>query len=102
MEAQKAFDSIIAIYGNNPGVSIGKMFGSPGLKVNNKVFALLVKNQLVVKLEKERVDSLVAEGKGQYFDPGHGRLMKQWITIPMTFQAEWPNLAEEARKYLAS
>jgi TfoX/Sxy family transcriptional regulator of competence genes len=48
------------------------MFGSSGLKVGGKVFAMSVKNELVVKLPRERVDELVAAGAGSRFDPGHG------------------------------
>jgi hypothetical protein len=28
-----------------------------------------------------RVDVLVSSGKGKYFDPGHGRLMKEWLAV---------------------
>jgi len=31
--------------------------------------------------DKDRVDELVSGGNGEYFDPGHGRLMKEWVTI---------------------
>jgi hypothetical protein len=47
------------------------------LSVNGKIFAMLVKGKLVVKLPKQGVDELVAARAGTYFDPGHGRLMKQ-------------------------
>jgi hypothetical protein len=32
-----------------------------------------------VKLPRERVDELVEAGAGHRFDPGHGRLMKEWV-----------------------
>jgi hypothetical protein len=38
-----------------PSVTQGVMFGSTGLKVKGKVFAMLVKGALVVKLPKARV-----------------------------------------------
>jgi hypothetical protein len=42
------------------------------------------KGQFVVKLPMERVDELVASGQGEYFDLGHGRLMKEWVVITGT------------------
>src|SRR2546428_11532284 len=51
-----------------------KGFGTLGLKIQHKIFAMLVKGKLVVKLPKPRVDALLASGEGERFDPGHGRL----------------------------
>jgi hypothetical protein len=39
---------------------------------------MLVKGRFVAKLPRGRVDELVSGGSGEYFDPGHGRLMKEW------------------------
>jgi len=41
------------------------------------------------------VDELVAARVGSYFDPGHGRLMKQWISIAPG-RAPWVELAKDA------
>lgn len=78
------------------------MFGSPGLKIGGKVFAMLVKGKLVVKLPKDRVEALVISGEGEYFDPGHGRLMKEWAAIKSASKKEWLSLAEAARDFVAS
>ena len=59
-----------------PEVARAKGFGSKGLEVARKMFAFESKSRLVVKLPRERVDELVSSGKGERFDPGHGRLMK--------------------------
>ena len=62
-----------------------KRFGSSELKVRNKIFAMLVRERLVVKLPKSRVDTLVASGNGERFDPRHdGRLMKEWLVLETT------------------
>lgn len=58
-------------------VTGGTGFGRiEGLRVSGKIFAMLVKGELVVKLPKDRVDSLTSTGVGHNFDPGHRRLMK--------------------------
>jgi hypothetical protein len=76
------------------------MFSSSNvLSVNGKIFAMLVKGKLVVKLPKQRVDELVAARAGAYFDPGHGRLMKQWISIPAG-KLNWVELAKDAYAFV--
>ena len=57
------------------------------------------KAQFVVKLPRERVDELVRLGIGEYFDPGHGRLMKEWVALD-GHHSLWVNLAKEARDYV--
>jgi hypothetical protein len=72
------------------------MFSSSNvLSVNGKIFAMLVRGKLVVKLPKARVDELVAARVGTYFDPGHGRLMTQWISIGPE-RVPWVELAKDA------
>lgn len=78
-----------------------KRFGSNGLKVDGKLFALFTQSTLVVKLPKDRVASLVASGVGKPFDPGHGRLMKEWLAVTHT-KASWLDLAIEARGYVST
>ena len=80
-----------------------KGFGESALRIHNKIFAMLVKGKLVVKLPKARVDALIAEGVGERFDPRHdGRLMKEWITIEPTSEEGWLELSREAMEFVAS
>ncbi|MDQ2903878.1 MAG: TfoX/Sxy family protein [Ktedonobacteraceae bacterium] len=100
------FATIVEGLLSNPDVtppSDGKSFGSSGLKIQDKIFAMLVRGKLVVKLPKSRVDALIAAGMGERFDPRHdGRLMKEWITIEPTFAEQWLNLSREALQFVAS
>ena len=78
----------------------GKGFGSGALKVNGKIFAMMSsKGDFVVKLPKERVQELVVSGEGEYFDPGHGRLMKEWIAV-VAGKTSWIELANEAYRFV--
>jgi hypothetical protein len=63
---------------------------------------MLVKGRLVVKLPRQRVDALIASGDGARFDPGHGRLMKEWLTVEPASEEEWLPLAREAMEFVAS
>jgi hypothetical protein len=82
------------------GVSRQRMFSSENaFAVNGKIFAMLTRGCFVVKLPKERVDDLVDAGKGKRFDPGHGRLMKEWISVEAG-ALPWVALAKEAHSYV--
>jgi hypothetical protein len=78
----------------------GRKFGSNGLKVNGKLFALFTQGTLVLKLPKDRVADLVAGKLGKPFDPGHGRLMKEWLTVTSP-KASWLELAREAFAFVS-
>jgi len=101
MDPEKAFGRVMTTLRRDPRVGEAKMFGALGLKVGDKYFAMLYKGQLVVKLPAERVAALVAAGDGKYFDPGHGRLMKEWIAFAPDLAARWGRLAQEAKGFVA-
>jgi len=90
----------------NSAVTLGsgkKGFGSSALKINSKIFAMLSsKGKFVVKLPKQRVDSLVESGSGERFDPGHGRIMKEWLALEPNSGEDWLALAGEAMDFVAS
>jgi TfoX/Sxy family transcriptional regulator of competence genes len=78
-----------------------RAFGSTSLKTDGKIFAMLVKDRLVVKLDRRRVDELVDAGEGRRFDPGHGRLQKEWLDVDSASDSLWHSLATEAEAYVA-
>jgi hypothetical protein len=72
-------------------------FGSRGqLKVDGRIFAMLVRGELVVKLRRDRVDELVDAGHGRRFDAGKGRPMREWFALASTSRQAWMPLAQEA------
>lgn len=74
---------------------------SCGLKVKGKIFAMLVRGRLVVKLPRHRVDEMIEGGKGERFDPGHGRLMKEWVVV-FAEKESWVSIAREAYRFVKS
>jgi hypothetical protein len=99
--AEKRFASIAEVELRAPDVTGGTGFGrSEGLRISGKIFAMLVKGELVVKLPKDRVEELSASGVGHQFDPGHGRLMKEWVAVPSKAGQRWPSLVDEAREFV--
>ena len=89
----------IATFGNQDGPQ--RAFGATSLKTDGKIFAMLVKDRLVVKLPAGRVTALVDSGAGERFDPGHGRIQKEWLAVAGDDPARWRELATEAEAYVA-
>src|SRR5262245_27593712 len=83
------------------GVSVGTGFGkNEGLRIGGKIFAMLVRGELVVKLPKDRVDELVDAGVAVRFDGGKGRPMKEWASIEPGASRRWRGLVDEARTFV--
>ena len=103
MSAEPRFQQLAAALLPDPEVTEATGFGAtPGMRVKGKIFAMLAKGELVVKLPKERVDELVASEAGTHFDPGHGRLMKEWASVPEDSAEDWERLAREALQFVGS
>ncbi len=103
---QARFAAVADALADEPGVTVGtpgkKGFGSSSLKVGGKIFAMISANgSFVVKLPKDRVDALEAAGAGRRFDPGHGRLMKEWLSLKPSSEEDWRALAREALSFVA-
>ena len=75
-----------------------KMFGMPCLKRDNgKVVAGHWKDGgLTVKLtDTAQRESALAAG-ARPFDPGMGRVMKEWVLVPESHSDDWLRLVEQA------
>jgi hypothetical protein len=53
-----------------------------------------------VKLPEARVSELVAAGRGGKYDPGDGRLQREWFELSSTDADEWVSLATEAERFV--
>src|SRR5262245_39043863 len=75
-------------------------FGSGALKVNGKIFAMITPHaEFVVKIPKARVDELVNQRIGERFEPGPGRIMKEWLALDGHPEL-WIDLATEAYQFV--
>ena len=74
-------------------------FGSNALKVKGRIFAMLVRGSLVLKLPRTRVTELIDSGLGGPFDAGKGKPMKEWLTVLAT-ERTWLALAREALAFV--
>lgn len=103
--AREHFDAIAADQLAYPGVATGRMFSAHGVKLRGKFFAFLIRDErLVVKLPEHRVRELVEAGAAVHFEPGEGKKMREWASLPYADENDpaWEPLVDEARHYVDS
>lgn len=97
------FEEAVERVVGDPRVTGGTGFGaSPGRRVDGRIFAMLVRDELVVKLPLQRVDALVAAGTAHWFDAGKGRPLREWASIGSASGEAWPELVAEAYDFVDS
>ena len=67
--------------------------------VRNRVFAMCVGDELVLKLPPGKVATLVADGIASPNVVG-GRVMKEWANLSPSTEARWIALARESLDYV--
>lgn len=92
-------DELLGIEGVTPPTG-GRGFGGSALRVDGKIFAMLVRGALVVKLPAARVTALVGEGQGTPFDANKGVPMKEWLCLDPDSDMPWAALAAEALDFV--
>ena len=103
--AERRFGRIIDALRGTDGVSVGggkRGFGSDALQVNGKIFAMLRRDCLVVKLPAGRVAELISSGSAAPFDAGKGRPMREWAMLGEDAGRRWLSLADEALAFASA
>jgi len=87
----------------DPRVVEGTIMNGRCLRVGEEFLALVdfKGSGLVVKLPKERVAELIAEGVGRPFAPA-GKVFGEWVSVPEPDPGRWRRLLEEGIAFVAS
>src|SRR2546425_358302 len=93
------FARVIEAFAGDRQVSQTRMFGSVGLKVKSKVFAIFYKGNFGARFPGEGVDDSVAAEKGDRFDPGQGRPAKEGVAVSKK-SPRGTGLAREAYQFV--
>jgi hypothetical protein len=88
-------DDLVGIEGVTPPPG-GSGFGRGSLRLHGKIFAMLVRGRLVVKLPEDRVSALIGADQGVAFDANKGTPMREWFSLDPTSALDWRVLATEA------
>ena len=103
LDYAELFSALCAEYAGVTGITVPdptqRGFGSSALKVNSKIFAMLVNDRLVVKLPRPRVAELIETGHGLPFDSCKRTPMKEWVTLTGD-EAECRALVVEAQAFV--
>ncbi len=101
MGAQAAFREIATRLLKEPDIEEGKAFQALALKTRGRIFAMLVNDELVVKLPAERCAQLVEGGAARPFQSGR-RTMREWVAVPYSSSAQptWRALAQQALAFV--
>ena len=98
--AHALLDPIADEYLALPGVDIGPMFGSEGLRIRGKVFAFVgFQGALALKLPAERVDELDGVA-GMQRMAMRERAMREWLTVPTDAADRWRPLVADAYAFV--
>jgi hypothetical protein len=103
--AEERYSDLVDELVGTPGVtppSGGTGFGRSGLRFQRKIFAMLVRGRLVVKLPAGRIDALIEAGEGVRFDANKGTPMREWFSLDPESALDWPPLAQEALDFVRS
>lgn len=98
--APMSWDDLVAeVTARHPGIRLSSMFGMPCLKreTGKVVAGYWQDGGLTVKLTDAagRTRALELEG-ASLFDPGMGRVMREWVHVPAAQSGHWLALVEQA------
>jgi hypothetical protein len=101
VDPRARFDEIAAdLEGRDPDVQIGQMMGHPCIKAGGKIIASFQseKDSIAFKLpdDTERAKALALEGAVPFEPMGKGRVMREWVDVPVAHEAKWAELADSA------
>ncbi len=97
------YDDVAHKMTREKGVEQSTMMKTPCLRYNGDFMAMMFEKEdaLIIKVSPERVNVLIASGKGLEFNFTRKRF-KEWVLIPLEFEDEYESLIYEALKYAKS
>jgi hypothetical protein len=101
-DARELYDELTDDLLYDPAVGRSTMMGYPCVRRAGRFFASFDTraDALVVKLPRERVAEVIADGTGEAFAP-NGRVFREWVRIPEPDLRVWERLLAEARDFAA-
>lgn len=101
---EERFNQLAAALVGRKGVALGsgrRGFGSGALQADGRIFAMVTRGRIVLKLPPKRVSALISAGHGSPFDAGKGRPMREWVVLEEGAYENLLSLAQEARAFVS-
>lgn len=94
------YEQAIEFYLRQEGVEESTMMKSPCLRYKGAFLAMMFEREdaLIIKVSPQRVDALIAEGRGMEFNFTKKKF-KEWVLIPQEFEDEYEAFVGEALAY---
>ena len=101
-DARTMYDELTDDLLYDPAVGRSTMMGYPCVRRAGRFFATYDQraDALVIKVPRDRVAELIADGTGEPFAP-NGRVFREWVTIPEPDADLWEQLLAEACAFAA-
>ena len=99
-EARNLYEELTDDLLYDPAVGRATMMGFPCIRLAGKFLATYDGKAgcLVLKLPRERVAGLIANGSGETFAPA-GKAFREWVSIPSIDRDLWQQLLAEAVEF---
>ena len=95
-----SFDLTMSKLLSEDGIDLSTMMKTPCLRYKGEFLTMLFEKEdaLIIKVAPQRVNELIAEGKGREFNFTKKRF-KEWVLIPSEFEDEYEEYIFEAFEY---
>lgn len=94
------YDAAAAKLIKEKGVEYSTLMNSPCLRYKGDFMVMMFNKQdaMIIKVSPERVDELIASGKGLEFNFTKKKF-KEWVLIPSKFESQYEKYMREALVY---
>lgn len=92
---------LMSAVADRPDVTVGRALANMGLMTSGKLFAFIKDGDLVLKLPAARIDGLIVSHDARRFERGQATPMREWVVVPASASAEWPDLVRDACDFVA-
>lgn len=95
-----SYEQAISAMLTNDGVEESTMMKTPCLRYKGAFLTMMFDKEeaLIIKVSPERVNDLIADGRGMEFNFTKNRF-REWVLIPLEFQDEYTAFMNEALLY---
>lgn len=93
---------LAAPFADDPDVQLGRIFGSPCLKVRGKVFLIVHADDVTFKLPPDAHAQAMGLPGAVRANPSGRRVLREWVTVPDAHAGHFPALAQAAAAFVGT